>query len=222
MTQESSLVIYKCDDIALIHQVESHLQNVGFEQKSNFQFECLFNLLNPFRNQSNTVNNYGLLIDIVNKVFCVINYNDLPFINHINKFLKVPVISNIDELLKKIPYKEGNQKSSSNNTFESALIPGRIIVFEDGDKIRYGFIIKSNIIVYVNSKGEIQGYLKNFTKDSPYKINRILIPTDEKFKLTECSEMLVAWKRKDPIIVKKTKEEIEKALGLEPGTLEIS
>lgn len=219
MFQEFPFIIYKNSDTTLLHQAESYLQSIGFKQGRNFQFESLFDLLYPFKSQNNTIDKYGLVIDINNKIYNVIDASSVVFCNN---FLKIPVISDMDELFKKVTCKKEKQEGSPNNTFESALKPGRIIVFEDGDKTRYGFIIKPNIIVYVNSKGEIQGYLKNFTEDNPYKVTQILIPTDEKFKLTECSEMLVAWKRKDPIIVKKTKEEIEKALGLEPGTLEIS
>lgn len=109
-----------------------------------------------------------------------------------------------------------------NEKFEKAIQPGRIVELDINDQRYLGVILTSKSIMYTNSKGEIKGYINNFTMNNPYKIKRILIPTDKYFQLKDYASMPVAWKRPiERTVVKKTMAEIEKELGLAPGTLVI-
>lgn len=103
--------------------------------------------------------------------------------------------------------------------FKSNIIPGRIVEFNIDEQKYFGFILSSQNIMYVNTKGEVKGYLNGFTMDNPYKIDRILVPTTNHYQLKDYNNMSVAWQR--PIVVRKTVSEIEKELGLTPGTLVI-
>lgn len=116
-----------------------------------------------------------------------------------------------------------NPKSDNvNEKFEKAIQPGRIVELDINDQRYLGVILTSKSIMYTNSKGEIKGYINNFTMNNPYKIKRILIPTDKYFQLKDYASMPVAWKRPiERTVVKKTMAEIEKELGLAPGTLVI-
>ena len=106
--------------------------------------------------------------------------------------------------------------------FEKAIQPGRIVELEINNQRYLGVITTSKTIMYTNSKGEVKGYINNFTMDNPYKIKRILIPTDKYFQLKDYALMPVAWCRPiERTVVKKTIAEIEKELGLAPGTLVI-
>ena len=116
-----------------------------------------------------------------------------------------------------------NPKSDDvDEKFEKAIQPGRIIELDINDQRYLGIILTSKSIMYTNSKGEIKGYINNFTMNNPYKIKRILIPTDKYFQLKDYSLMPIAWQRPiEQAVVKKTVAEIEKELGLAPGTLVI-
>lgn len=103
-----------------------------------------------------------------------------------------------------------------------AIKPGRIVELEIKGQRYFGIILSCNTIVYITEKGEIKGYLNNYTIDHPYKINKILCPTSKYFQLKDFDKMLVMWERPiKPTTIKKSISEIEKELGLEPGTLEI-
>lgn len=117
---------------------------------------------------------------------------------------------------------EKEERSDSKNDFKAALLPGRIVELEIKGERRLGFILTSGTIVYTNDQGEIKGYLNGFTMDYPYKIQRILIPTTNCFQLKDYKKMQVAWSRPiETVTIKKSVSEIEKELGLAPGTLEI-
>lgn len=106
------------------------------------------------------------------------------------------------------------------NSTKSPLIPGRIVTFKIDDSPYFGFILQSDIIVYIDKTGKFQGYLTNCTLDKPYKIDKVFTPTKDHFKLSECNNMNLEWSR--PLEkVFKTISEIEKELGLVQGTLEI-
>ena len=54
-----------------------------------------------------------------------------------------------------------------------------------------------------------------------YQVKKIFVPTPHCFKLSDYTKMDVAWPKVKNKVVKKTIAEVEKELGLEPGTLEI-
>lgn len=124
--------------------------------------------------------------------------------------------SNINTKLNQKELNDLNEK-----LFKEAIQPGFIAELEINNQRHLGIILTSNTIIYINDKGEIKGYINNFTKDDPYKINCIVSPTKEFFKLKDYNSMPVIWKRKKPATIKKSIKEIEKDLGLQPGTLEI-
>lgn len=113
------------------------------------------------------------------------------------------------------------KRNDMNQNFENAIQPGRIVELEINNQCYLGIVLTSKTIMYVNSKGEIKGYINNFTMDQPYKINRIFTPTTNVFKLKDYKRMPIVWKRPERVVIKKSIKEIEAALGLEPGTLEI-
>lgn len=123
-----------------------------------------------------------------------------------------------------------NKTVSINKTihdFKKAFQPGRIVQLTVKGNEYFGIILCSNTIMYMDKKGLTKGYLnidfdKLFT-DENYTIHKILVPTLTCFSLAEYKQMCVAWsnEKKEATKVKKTKAEIEKELGLSPGTLEI-
>lgn len=123
---------------------------------------------------------------------------------------------------KNINTKKPDTQPASENNFYDEIKPGRIVVLEVKGEKYFGFILTGGIIIYTNEKGEIKGYLKNYTSDHPYKIEKILIPTKECYQLQNYKSMTVAWTRPSkPVIVTKTISELEKELNLEPGSLQI-
>lgn len=114
---------------------------------------------------------------------------------------------------------EDKAPKTEEEKFKEALVPGRIVELDNG---YLGFIVTPEVIMYSNRQGQIKGYLTNFTVDFPYEIKRILIPTSEYYQLKDYNKMKAAWTHKQkPVTVKKSISEIEKALGIKPGTLEI-
>lgn len=138
--------------------------------------------------------------------------------NYITKML----IAELNTLKEEVDKENNSEELSLKDMFKKNLLPGRIVELDVNGEIHFGFILESNIIVYITKQGQIKGYLTYCTMDLPYKILRILIPKRGHFRLKDCDEMTVAWERpKKPVTVKKTISDIEKELGLNPGTLEI-
>ena len=139
----------------------------------------------------------------------------------------ISIIDQFEKILGKEKNKVEDNKvdSNLNNDFKSEFLPGRIVQLIVKDQEYFGFIISSKAIVYVNNKGEIKGYLSgcfNSPKNgSFYQVKKIFVPTPHCFKLSDYTKMDVAWPKIKNKVVKKTIAEVEKELGLEPGTLEI-
>lgn len=126
-----------------------------------------------------------------------------------------------NELLKQQTYTNKKDNSDINSSFENALKPGRIVKLEISGVCYLGIILSSKTIVYVSFDGQIKGYLNNYTMDKPYKIDCIIEPSPESFQLKDYKKMKYVWIRPQAKPVKKSVAEIEKELGLTPGTLEI-
>lgn len=139
----------------------------------------------------------------------------------------ISAMEQFEKILGKNKNKEDNVTNTNlTNAFKAEFLPGRIVRLEIRGQKYFGFILSSKTIAYVNYKGELKGYLNDclntFTVDCPYKIYQILIPTASCYQLKDYGRMQVAWpKIEKKITVKKTIAEIEKELGLDPGTLEI-
>lgn len=105
---------------------------------------------------------------------------------------------------------EGKSITSS-RSFGNSLIPGCFVDFED--YTIPGFITaERNLAVFAQTTGE-WNIISNFTEDCPRKITRI-------YSADRDGNTTTIWER--PIEkVKKSISEIEKAMGLEPGSLEI-
>lgn len=139
---------------------------------------------------------------------------DNPYITILDHFEKL--CNETDNSVKK------EKSSDIKDEFKAALLPGRIVELEVKGQRCLGFILTSGTVVYTNDQGQIKGYLNGFTMDHPYKVQKILIPATNCFQLKDYNKMQVAWCRPiETITVKKSVSEIEKELGLAPGTLEI-
>lgn len=109
---------------------------------------------------------------------------------------------------------------TSNNTFQVNLYPGYYVVIDKGDSLVYGIVIDPKHILYFDKKGSNIKYLANFTDTAPYKIIKVCKPSDTYYQAKDIDMMDIVWQRpKDK--VKRSIADIEKALDLEPGTLEI-
>lgn len=95
---------------------------------------------------------------------------------------------------------------------------GHIIMFTKNDITYYGIILCNNIIIYFDNKGKLTGYISNLVFEHPYKIIGIYKPNQSAFTLNDIDKMECVYKNL-PKKVTKTISELEKELGLEPGTL---
>lgn len=109
---------------------------------------------------------------------------------------------------------------TNNVEFHTNLHPGYYVVIDKGDSLAYGIVIDTKHILYFDKKGSNVKYLANFTDTEPYKIIKICKPSDIYYQAKDIDMMDIVWQRpKDK--VKRSIADIEKALNLEPGTLEI-
>lgn len=105
---------------------------------------------------------------------------------------------------------EGKSITSS-RSFGNALIPGCFVDFEESNVP--GFITAERNLAAFLQTNEEWSIISNFTEDYPRKITRI-------YSADKDGNTTTIWER--PIAkVKKSISEIEKAMGLEPGSLEI-
>ena len=89
--------------------------------------------------------------------------------------------------------------------------------------IRYGIVLSNGTVMHFSGSNlAASGYINNITEDRPYRVVRILKPTSQYYNLKDVINMEVAWERKvrKPKVTK-TITEIEKELGLAPGSLVI-
>lgn len=120
------------------------------------------------------------------------------------------------ETIKKVrvPY------AGSEVSFESSLKPGNIFVARQGKEKLIGIILQGGTAIKVNSGGQIIGYMRSFDATTPLTIEAVYEPTSDVYALHNYADMKLIWK-KAPAKVNKSLREIEDALGLEPGSLEI-
>lgn len=132
--------------------------------------------------------------------------------SNLMEWLGIPV-----DLTKDDPNVHVEMKTPS---FQYSIQPGYIFKFENKGEIYFAICLTANRSIYVDKNGVIKGYLVNPTSDVPYKVLEVRQPTVEHFKLTDFDLMNLVWTR--PVDkVKKSIADIEKELGLTPGSLEI-
>ena len=121
---------------------------------------------------------------------------------------------NPDEILKNI---DGQSSVTESTEFNDNVCPGFILDLNIGNELIHGVVLANKSLMLIDPKTHVvKGYLKEYTDTVPYIVERIRKPITNCYKYT--SDMPVVWERK------KTKKEmtiadIEKALGLESGTL---
>lgn len=114
-----------------------------------------------------------------------------------------------------------NHTNCSCSDFEDAIQPGCLVAMSNGDKKVMGVVLADGTLMRVSAEGQILGYTSGYTKDTPYKILAVYRPTEEVYALHEYNKMPVMWKRPEVKKVSKTIADLEKELGLAPGTLVI-
>lgn len=155
--------------------------------------------------------NYKVLIDVESKTFTLfISTNE---ILSIVKGRDIKTVSNATSLMECLGI-------STVNAIYDAMRPGYYVVLNNGDEIFYGVILDVSHILCFNAQGQMIKYIVKYTDDKPDKIMKICKPSDKFFKAKDIDNMEVVWERHKPK-VKKSIADIEKALNLEPGTLEI-
>ena len=105
-------------------------------------------------------------------------------------------------------------------SFEYSVHPGYIIKCEIKGEYHFAIALTPSRSIYMDKTGQVKGYLASPTQDNPYKVVEVRRPTSEYFKLSDFDNMELMWKRPADK-VKKSIADIEKELGLTPGTLEI-
>lgn len=106
------------------------------------------------------------------------------------------------------------------NSIYDAMCPGYYVVISNDQEIFYGVILDRAHILCFNAQGQMIKYIIKYTDDKPDKIMKICKPSDKFFKAKDIDNMEIIWERQKPK-VQKSIADIEKALNLEPGTLEI-
>lgn len=146
------------------------------------------------------------------------------FSRHIPKEILAKCIMEAKEEQEQEEENAAEEKSEDKESnFHKELVPGRIVQFENAGMIRYGIVLSNGTVMHFSGSNlAASGYINNITEDRPYRVVRILKPTSKYYNLKDVSNMEVAWERKvcKPKVTK-TITEIEKELGLAPGSLVI-
>lgn len=201
-----------CKSCYLLNDVDVALRMLGITINEDEQRKEILKIISP-KEQTDTMKN--------NKEFE--EFTD--FISFLGNFIDDPNLAqDIISKAKKIKSKCENINQNEQNEvtdYKAALIPGSIVQF-DSDKLAYGVVLFNGMILGLQSDGTVGGYLKKFTKDKPCKITGIYKPTKEAFKFSQINDMIPLWVENNSAKrITHTKEEIEKMLGLQPGSLHI-
>ncbi len=142
-----------------------------------------------------------------------------------NSIIKDPIAHLVESLSKIITPKNTVTEQSSGECSQELedltkiVQSGDWVSFTIKNKQYFGLAILNDVLLYMTPAGDIMGYLTNFTNKTPFVFNSIRRPNKDVFKLDEYDKMELVWENKPK--VKKTIQEIEKELGLTPGTLSI-
>lgn len=121
-----------------------------------------------------------------------------------------------DQLQKAISEKMEEKDVSYLNFIE----PGNIVDIQIGDDINHGIILANKVLLLINPKDHsVKGYLSNYTDTVPYKFVSIRKPNKTNYKYTD-TDIPIVWKAKESF-TEMTLQDIETALGIQPGTLKI-
>ena len=184
----------------------------------------VINVVNTLNNSgyslSNFTNYFGFLLNIENskvlinlesKTFSLFIYTNEIF--PIVKGSDIKTFDNSNEVFEFLGL-------SFINTIYDAMHPGYYVVINNENDIYYGVILDKSHILCFNAQGQMTKYIIKYTDDKSDKIMKICKPSDKFFKAKDIDNMEIVWERQKPK-VKKSIADIEKALNLEPGTLEI-
>ena len=184
----------------------------------------VINVVNTLNNSgyslSNFTNYFGFLLNIENskvlinlesKTFSLFIYTNEIF--PIVKGSDIKTFDNSNEVFEFLGL-------SFINTIYDAMHPGYYVVINNENDIYYGVILDKSHILCFNAQGHMTKYIIKYTDDKSDKIMKICKPSDKFFKAKDIDNMEIVWERQKPK-VKKSIADIEKALNLEPGTLEI-
>lgn len=99
--------------------------------------------------------------------------------------------------------------------------PGLYVDLSVDNKDIVGVSLINNILLLIDvENSNVLGYLKDYTSNIPYKIKNIRKPLSNDYKISS-KTLPILWSA--PVEKKKMSvRDIEKALNLEPGSLEIS
>lgn len=184
----------------------------------------VINVVNTLNNSgyslSNFTNYFGFLLNIENsKVLINLESKTFSLFIYTNEILPIvkgsdiKTFDNSNELFEFLGL-------SFINTIYDAMHPGYYVVINNENDIYYGVILDKSHILCFNAQGQMTKYIIKYTDDKSDKIMKICKPSDKFFKAKDIDNMEIVWERQRPK-VKKSIADIEKALNLEPGTLEI-
>lgn len=105
-------------------------------------------------------------------------------------------------------------------SFDYSCQPGNILKIANKDDYFYAIVLTNNRFIYFDKYANMKGYLSDLTENIPFKVLEVRKPTSENFALSNYDNMELIWKR--PVEkIKRSIADIEKELGLTPGSLEI-
>ena len=125
-------------------------------------------------------------------------------------------LGNVDpnEILKTV---DSQSTTIESTEFNDNICPGFILDLNIGNELIHGVVLANKALMLIDPRTHtVKGYLKEYTDTVPYIIERIRKPIINCYKYT--SDMPIVWERKK-IKKEMTIADIEKALGLELGTL---
>lgn len=105
-------------------------------------------------------------------------------------------------------------------SFNYSCQPGNILKIANQDDYFYAIVLTKDRFIYFDKFANMKGYLSDLTENIPFKVLEVRKPTSEDFALSNYDNMELIWKR--PVEkIKRSIADIEKELGLTPGSLEI-
>lgn len=141
---------------------------------------------------------------------------------------KVEFSKNMENAFSKLMENEKKIEYSKKDCLPNTCVPkdyqfGDIFEMIDTNQRRvFGIVSISNGITLIFNN-QIIGYIETVSEITDYKILIVRRPNKKYWKLCEYDKMPIVWKfKEEPKIVTKTIEEIEKELGLAPGSLKIN
>lgn len=186
-------------------------------------------------------NDYSFTIDTTTKKMSWNPTYDGPMLNDPRVICDICSLGDWDEFKKKFEenpfavlaqatsamfnsFDDEDEEKENSNDLSKYLAPGYIVKFTKHDTVYLGVVICDNNVMYMTTDGYVKGYVGNFTDCAPFVVEAIYKPSSEHFVVHELDKMEIVYQKstkKEPVKVNKSISDIEKELGLEPGTLNI-